>query len=132
MRERVARRVAKKRGTVFLTSDFADLGGRPQVQRALRRLVDDGALVRLGYGLYGRAEENRLTGEPMPATPGGFGAAAREALDRLGVPWERSQAEVAFVEGRTLQIPANAAVRVRSRFARRIAFGRMELRIERR
>ena len=40
--------------------------------RALRGLVRDGALVRLGYGVYGRAEPSRLSGEPMLAARGGF------------------------------------------------------------
>jgi hypothetical protein len=35
--------------------------------RALRGLVRDGALVRLGYGVYGRAETSQLSGRPMLA-----------------------------------------------------------------
>ncbi len=129
--EKVARRVAKKRANVFLTRDFADLGERTQVQRALRRLVNEGRLVRLGYGVYARARPNTFTGEPVPDVPGGFDAAAKEVLDRLGVEFERSQAEIDLIEGRTLQIPSTSAVRVRGRFARRLSFGRMEMRLDR-
>ncbi len=131
LRDRMARRVAKKKCEVFLPEDFADLGGRRQVQRALRQLVDAGVLVRLGWGLYGRAEVNALTGEPMLAAPGGFIGAAREALDRLGVQWEVSQDEIELREGRSTQISVRPATRILSRFSRRVTYKGRELLIER-
>ena len=48
-------------------------------------LVRDGHLVRLGYGVYGRAMPSRLSGRPMLYSPDGFIGAARQALDKLGV-----------------------------------------------
>lgn len=56
---------------MFLTREFRDLGGEDQILRALR-LVGDRQLVRLGYGVYGRAEKSRLSGEPILAARGGF------------------------------------------------------------
>ena len=67
MRERVRERIARRRGDVFLTREFRDLGGEDQVLRALRGLVRDGRLVRLGYGVHGRAEKSGLAGEPILA-----------------------------------------------------------------
>ena len=85
LRERIERRIAGKAGDdVFLPREFADLGGADQVLRALRRLVRDGHLVRLGYGVYGRAIVSRLSGEPILFSPNGFAGAARQALDKLG------------------------------------------------
>ena len=56
LQERIETRIARKRGEdVFLPREFTDLGGEDQVLRALRRLVREGRLVRLGYGVYGRA-----------------------------------------------------------------------------
>ena len=55
MRERIGKRIAGKRDDVFLMREFRDLGGEDQVLRALRGLVRKGRLVRLGYGVYGRA-----------------------------------------------------------------------------
>jgi hypothetical protein len=66
-------------GKSSLTREFRDLGGEDQVLRALRDLVREGQLVRLGYGVYGRAEISRLSGEPMLAAQGGFLEAARQA-----------------------------------------------------
>jgi hypothetical protein len=42
-------------------------------------------LVRLGYGVYGRAVVSRLTGEPLLYSANGFLGAARQALTKLGV-----------------------------------------------
>jgi hypothetical protein len=115
-------------GDPFLTREFRDLGGEDQV---LRGLVRDGALVRLGYGVYGRAETSRLSGRPMLAARGGFIDAVRQALDKLGVEWEPTEFQRAYNEGRSTQVPVNPAVRVKGRFVRRLRYQDAELRLER-
>jgi len=124
-------RIAERRDDVFLPREFRDLGGEDQVLRVLRGLTRDGRLLRLGYGVYGRAEISRLSGEPMLAARGGFIDAARQALDKLGVPWELTEFQRAYTEGRSTQVPLNPAVRVKSRFARRLRYQDAELRLER-
>src|SRR5258708_36472852 len=100
LRERIETRIARKRGEdVFLTREFRDLGGEDQVLRALRGLVGEKRLVRLGYGVYGRAVVSRLSGEPILYSPNGFLGAARQALNKLGVAWEPTDAEKAYKEG---------------------------------
>ena len=131
LRDRVAERIARRRDDVFLTREFRDLGGEDQVLRALRGMVRDGELVRLGYGVYGRAETSRLSGEPMLAARGGFIDAARQALDKLGVQWEPTEYQRAYNEGRSTQVPVNPAVRVKGRFARHLRYQDAELRLER-
>jgi len=131
LRERVETRIARKRDDVFLTREFADLGGEDQVLRALRSLVRDGQLVRLGYGVYGRAVTSRLSRQPMLYSPNGFAGAARQALTKLGVEWEPTEAERAYNEGRSTQIPVNPAVRVKGRFSRRLRYRNTELVLER-
>jgi hypothetical protein len=118
---RIEERIARKKGEdVFLTREFADLGGETQVLRALRGLVRDGRLVRLGYGVYGRAIISRFSGEPLLYTPNGLSGAARQALDKLGVKWEPTESERAYNEGRSTQIPLNPVLRVKGRFSRRL------------
>lgn len=131
LRARIGERIARRRDEVFLTREFRDLGGEDQVLRALRGLVRDGRLVRLGYGVYGRAETSRLSGKPMLAAKGGFIGAARQALDKLGVSWEPTDAQRAYNEGRSTQVPVNPAVRVKGRFARHLRYQDTELRLER-
>ena len=131
LRERVEGRIARKRDDVFLPREFADLGGEDQVLRALRGLVRDGRLVRLGYGVYGRAVVSRLSGEPLLYSPSGFAGAARQALNKLGVKWEPTEAERAYNEGRSTQVSANPVVRVKGRFSRQLRYGNTELVLER-
>ena len=129
LRERIESRIARKRGEdVFLTREFRDLGGEDQVLRALRTLVREKRLVRLGYGVYGRAVVSRLSGDPILYSQNGFLGAARQALTKLGVTtWEPSEAERDYNEGRSTQIPLNPVVRVKGRFSRRLRDGNQEL-----
>jgi hypothetical protein len=132
LREKIEARLARKKGEdVFLTREFTDLGGEDQVLRALRGLVREGRLLRLGYGVYGRAVKSRLPGQPMLYSPNGFTGAARQALDKLGVKWEPTEAERAYNEGRSTQVPVNPVVRVKGRFQRRLRYGNAELVLER-
>jgi hypothetical protein len=132
LRERIEARIARKPGEdVFLPREFADLGGEDQVLRVLRGLVREGRLVRLGYGVYGRAVVSQLSGEPILYSPNGFSGAARQALTKLGVKWEPTEAERAYNEGRSTQVPVNPAVRVRGRFSRQLRYRNTELVLER-
>jgi Family of unknown function (DUF6088) len=116
---------------VFLAREFRDLGGEDQVARALRGLVREGSLVRLGHGVYGRAVTSRLSGQPILYSPDGFIGAARRALDKPRVEWEPTEAERAYNEGRSTQVPVNPVVRVKGRFARHLRYQDTELRLER-
>jgi hypothetical protein len=131
LREKMKERIARLPDDVFLPRDFRSLGGEDQVLRALRDLVREGRLVRLGYGVYGRAITSRLSGEPILYSPDGFIGAARRALDKLGVEWEPTEAERAYNEGRSTQVPVNPAVRVKGRFARHLRYLDTELRLDR-
>jgi hypothetical protein len=64
LRGRIETRIARKRDDAFLTREFRDLGGEDQVLRVLRTLVREKRLLRLGYGVYGRAFVSRLSGAP--------------------------------------------------------------------
>jgi hypothetical protein len=124
--ERVRTRIVRSRASVFLPREFRHLGGDDQVLRALRQLVRDGRLVRLGYGVYGRAVRSSLSGQPMTAAPDGFNGATREALTKLGVAWER-----AYNESRSTQVLVNTLVRVKSRFTRQLSYRGKSLVLER-
>lgn len=128
LRERIEYRIARRSGEdVFLTREFLDLGGEDQVLRALRGLVRDRRLIKLGYGVYGRAIVSSLSGEAILHSRGGFTGAARQALTKLGVAWEASEAESDYNAGRSTQVPVNPVVRIKGRFSRRLRDGRQEL-----
>ena len=131
LRERIEARIARRRREdVFLPREFRDLGGEDQVLRALRSMTREGKLVRLGYGVYGRAITTR-SGKPVLYSRNGLAGAARQALTKLGVAWEPTQAERAYNEGWSTQVPVNPAVRVKGRFSRRLRDGTTELVLER-
>ena len=131
LQEKIEARITRKRDDVFLPREFMDLGGEDQVLRALRNLVREGRLVKLGYGVYGRAMLSRLSGEPILYSPNGFIGAVRQTLDKLGVAWEASAAERAYNEGRSTQVPINPVVKVNGRFSRRLRYNNTELTLER-
>ena len=131
LRDKVEARIARRRDAVFLTREFRDMGGEDQVLRALRELVREKRLLRLGYGVYGRAFVSRLSGAPVLDSPNGFAGAARQALTKLGVEWEPTAAEQAYNAGRSTQVPVNPVVRVKGRFSRQLRYGNSELVLER-
>jgi hypothetical protein len=131
LRQQIEARIARRRDDALLTREFLDLGGERQVLRALRELTDEGKLIRLGYGVYGRAEISPISNQPMLAGDG-FNAVARQALDKLKVRWEPPTAEQDYNEGRTTQVPMNPVVRLRGdRFSRKLRYKTMELAFER-
>lgn len=127
---KISERIQKNSDAVFLTREFSDLSDERQVLRALRQLVDEGKLIRIGYGVYTRAEPSAITGAPVIATPGGFGAVARSALTKLGVDWRPSQQETDYVQGKSTQIPVNTVLRIKSRFNRKLYNGKRFLILE--
>jgi len=132
LKQKIEYRMARRTSDdVFLPREFTDLSGEDQVLRALRTLVREGRLIRLGYGVYARARRSQLSGRTMVDSANGFSSAALQALTKLGVPWEASDSVKAYNEGRSTQIPVNPAVKVKSRFKRRLSDGRTELRVER-
>ncbi len=126
LKSRLTTKISRSKREVFLRSDFEKLAGYDQVGRALRQLTSDELLVKIGYGLYAKARPNRITGKPMLSARGGFTQVAQEALSRLGITWETSQATKAYQTGST-QIPANAEVVIFDRFSRKIGTERFSL-----
>ena len=125
---RLEKRIARKRGDVFLRADFDDLGGYDQVGRGLRQLVRDGQLVKVGQGLYARARPSMTSGEPVPV--GGLNA-LKEALRRVGVETLPSRLERAYNDGLTTQVPTGRVVGVSRRVRRKIGYGDINLSFER-
>lgn len=125
---RIAKRIDRKRGDVFLRADFADLGDYDQVGRVLRRLVRAGRLLKVGFGLYTRAVPAPIGARPIP--PKGL-TTLREALERLGIRTYPSRALEDYNAGRTTQVPTGRVVAVRRRVRRKIGYNGVSLSFER-
>lgn len=122
------KRIDRKRGDVFLRSDFDDLGGYDQIGRVLRQFVRQGKLLRIGQGLYTRAVKSPFSDQLVP--PKGLRTLA-EALQRLGIETAPSQMERDYNSGKTTQVPTGRVVGVRGRVRRKIGYNGVSLSFER-
>lgn len=128
LQKRLSKRIDRKRGDVFLRSDFGDLGGYDQVGRALRNLVREGRLLKIGQGVYSRAVKSPFGDAVVP--PKGI-ATLTEALDRLGIETAPSRLEQDYNAGRTTQVPTGRVVGVRRRVRRKLGYNGFALSFER-
>ena len=127
LQKRMMKRIDRKRGDVFLRSDFKDLGGYDQVGRVLRELVRQGRLLKIGYGIYTRAVQSPFSDKPVP--PKGL-ATLIEALQRLGVETLQTRLEQDYNAGRTTQVPTGRVVAVRGRIRRKLGYDGIYLNFE--
>ena len=125
---RLLKRIARKRGDVFLRADFDDLGGYDQVGRVLRRLVRQGELMKIGFGLYARAVQSPFSDAPVP--PQGL-TTLTEALKRLEIQTAPSRLEQDYNAGRTTQVPTGRVVAVARRVRRKLGYNGFFLSFER-
>ena len=131
LRQKIEERIKNHVDDVFLPREFSDLSDEDQVLRALRNLVREGSLVKLGYGVYGRAVQSQLTGQAILYSQNGFEGAVRQALTKLGVAWEPTAAELDYNAGKSTQVPVNPILRVKGRFSRQLSDGKSELILDR-
>jgi hypothetical protein len=121
---KVQTRVKRSKASVFLRSDFKDIADYDQVGRALRELVQEGLLIKIGYGLYARARINRITGNVMADNPAGPDGVVIEAMEKLGVEYQLDDLSRMNLSGDSTQIPAKVKIIPKSiRFTRKIAIG---------
>ena len=128
LKTRLLKRIARKRGDVFLRADFDDLGGYDQVGRVLRQLVRQGALMKIGFGLYARAVQSPFSDSPVP--PQGL-TTLTEALKRLEIKTAPSRLEQDYNAGRTTQVPTGRVVAVARRVRRKLGYNGFFLSFER-
>ncbi|WP_087690911.1 MULTISPECIES: DUF6088 family protein [unclassified Pandoraea] len=129
MKDRLISSLRKRRAEVFLRADFADLGSEAQLSRALRELVDDGIIVKLGVGVYAKAKPSVLSGRPIPVRP--VEVLAPQVLKRLGVRTYPSRLVAAYNAGRSTQLPAKVVINTGNRrIARKLGFGQQFIQYE--
>jgi|SRR5579871_5459702 len=126
---RISKRLERKRGDVFLRSDFEDLGGYDQVGRVLRKLVQLGKLMKVGFGIYSRAIRSPFDDKAV-VPPKGL-ATLREALKRVGIETVQSRSIQDYNAGRTTQVPTGRVVGVWQRVRRKIGYNGINLSFER-
>ena len=121
----MSQRISQQKSTVVLRSDFTDLEESGLVGEALSSLVTLRELVKIGEGVFSKVRINALTGEPTAVD--GFKVAALEALDRLGIEWEFSEGEQAYLDGKSNLIPAATCVVVTGSDRPALSLGKLRL-----
>lgn len=130
IKEKLKRSIASSRAPVFVRSDFKRLGGYDQVGRELKKLEDEGCLVRVGYGVYAKARKSSLSNATVPAAP--LVEIGLSAMKKLGRKAEISRASKAYRDGKTTQMPMADTIAVKDgRVSRKIGFNGRFLRFER-
>lgn len=127
IKARIQSRLKRSKRYVFTRDDFKDLAGYDQIGRALRELMKEGQLLKVGYGVYTKARQNAITGKLMPAAPGGSAAVMIEALERLKVDYRLAGATSAYNSGKSTQIPVLVEIKTSPRFKRTLSVGNSKL-----
>jgi hypothetical protein len=120
LEDRIAYRIARSQGEVFMRKDFSDIADYDQVGRSLRQLVKKGKIVKIGYGLYAKAGVSPLSNRIVPRR--GLRDLATEALNKLKVEVVPSSYDRAYNEGKTSQIPTGRVIGVKGRVVRKIGY----------
>lgn len=128
IRYRARQKIQQLPDVAILRKDIEDLGSPRQVSRAFQALLEEGVLVKIGYGIYVKTRQASFTEDRY--IPGGLLNATREALTKLGIAWSPSQAEYAYQMGQTQQVPAHSATQLKKRFRRHLSYRDVELRFE--
>ena len=123
VKQRLQRSIAARRGEVVLRRDLVRFGSAAQINRALKQLIAEGRLVRIGTGVYAKAAPGPISGIPMARQP--LGALAAETFDRLGIPWRLGAAQRRYNERLTTQAPWRTTFDTgRRRISRRLQIGK--------
>ncbi|EDQ03496.1 hypothetical protein OIHEL45_17381 [Sulfitobacter indolifex HEL-45] len=97
---------------MWTPADFADIGGRAAVDKALQRMVTSGQLRRIQRGLYDKPSQNALTGK---STVPDYRAVIDAIARRDQVRWLIDGMTAANTLGLTNAVPAKIEVLVDAR-----------------
>lgn len=128
--EQVRARVRTSADRVFILKDFADLVkdyDYDQVLRALRQLVKEQILAKVGQGIYAKM---RLFSDGKIRLTAPLGNLAREALEKLGIRTFDSLYTQANKLGLTTQVPTGRRIGVQQRVRRLIIYNDYEISYE--
>ena len=120
VKQRIVEQIDSTPQEVFLRQDFDCLGRYDQVGRTLQSLTKENKLIRIGQGLYAKAQASPLSGKPIPRR--GIKELATEALQRLDVETVPSSYERDYNEGKTTQVPTGRVIGVKRKIQRRIGY----------
>ena len=105
--EQILNRIIATSGQVWTASDFADIGSRDAVDKALQRMVRTNKLRRIERGLYDKPSVNSLTGK---ATVPDYRSVIDAVVRRDKIRWLVDGMTAANTLGLTNAVPAKIEV----------------------
>ncbi|HNY58506.1 MAG TPA: DUF6088 family protein [Bacteroidales bacterium] len=125
--DQILKKIRKaKRGTLFFIDDFASIGNKKTVGKALERLVNSGELHRVATGIYVRPVNDELLGVVLPGIEEIAEAIRKRDKARI-VP---TGSYALYKLGLTTQVPMNVVYYTDST-ARKIKVGRQTITFKR-
>lgn len=129
LESKIKYRISRSKDTVFTPKDFFDLSDRDQVGRVLRKRVNEGDLIRFGWGLYAKATKSPYSGKIVPEK--GLPKLAEEALTKkLNIRVATTSAKRRYNNGKTTQIPTGRVIGVNGRITRKISYNGQSIKYE--
>lgn len=120
LEKKIQYRVKRQKDSVFILDDFLDLSDKPQIMRALKKLINKQLIVKVGQGLYARARISTITNKPVPDNS--IRNIAFEALKKLNVKASPSKYDRMYQEGISTQVPTGRVIAIKGRVNRKIGF----------
>lgn len=127
IKDRIKRSISASKSKVFIRSDFTGrkFGSYSQVGRALKELVNEAVLVKMGYGVYVKADISVLSGKPIPTIH--LTEIGLQLMKKLGI-----EADVGYFrrlnrDGKSTQVPMRDVIAVSKPVTRKIGWGKKEL-----
>ncbi|MDR0646626.1 MAG: hypothetical protein LBG46_06760 [Elusimicrobiota bacterium] len=123
------KKIQRSKDLAFVLVDFYKFSkDSDQIIRALRKLVKDKVLIKIGKGAYAKAKHSELTDNYMPA--GGLLNSGRQVLGKFGIKTFPSSYDIAYNSGQSMQIPTGRVIGVNRRVSRVITFNGVSLKYE--
>lgn len=123
-------RVKKRKDRAFVLNDFRDFIERydyDQVLRALRILVKEKVLIKIGQGIYAKT---KVFSNGTVTLCSDLSELAEDTLKKLGVKTSKSKYWVDSNTGKTTQVPTGRVIAVNKRVRRKISYNGYEIEFE--
>lgn len=125
-KDRILASLTRSKNSVFLREEFNRFGNYRQVCRVVKELLDEGRIVRLGYGTYVKARPSTISGKPVP--DGSLVNIGMEAMKKLGVEVSPGKDMQALIRGESTQVPMLPILNIgKARVSRKLSLGSRSL-----
>lgn len=120
LEKRIQYRIKKSKDAIFMLSDFLDLSDRDQIIRALRKLIKIGLVLKVGVGVYVKAEKSVITGEYIPQLS--LSEIGQLVAKKLKIKTIPNKYELWYNQGKITQVPTGYVIPILGRINRKIGF----------